>query len=58
MIFADNYEQICDIKEELFRLVEAEGLRINEEKTMIIEPGNAWEFLGFKYDSGTIDISD
>ncbi len=58
LIFADGYDDILDLKNELFRLIREEGLCINESKTKIIEPGNAWEFLGIKYDNGVIDISD
>ena len=58
LIFADDRSQAEEIKEELFRHVRAEGLGINEDKTAVIEPGKTWEFLGFKYDRGTVDISD
>ena len=33
------------------------GLSKNEEKTHIIRPGEPWEFLGFRKDGATIDIS-
>jgi hypothetical protein len=32
-------------------------LAVNEEKSRIIEPGGSWEFLGFRYERGKVDIS-
>ena len=58
LAFADDYDQVTSIKNELFERICEEGLSINERKTEIIEPGKAWEFLGFRYDNGIIDISD
>jgi hypothetical protein len=33
-------------------------LQINEEKTRIYPPMHPWEYLGLKYDNGTMDLSD
>ncbi|MBN1892529.1 MAG: hypothetical protein JW780_07080 [Clostridiales bacterium] len=41
------------IEEELF----ACGLEMNEEKSAIIPPGRAWEFLGLSYRDGRIGLS-
>ena len=58
LVLADDYDHIISIKNEIFERIREEGLSINEKKTEIIEPGKSWEFLGFKYDNGIIDISD
>lgn len=34
------------------------GLTINEAKTQISPPGEAWSFLGLSYDRGQIDLSE
>ena len=58
LVFADDRDMIIGLRAELFEMIHDEGLVINEEKSSIIEPGKAWEFLGIKYDNGGIDISD
>ncbi|MBR5755107.1 MAG: group II intron reverse transcriptase domain-containing protein [Erysipelotrichaceae bacterium] len=58
LLVADTYEEIVEhfgyIKDHLNK----KGLTINEEKTFIYEPHESFDFLGFKYDDGLIDLSD
>lgn len=58
LIFADDMERIKELKEELREYVRSEGLGINEDKSALFGPGEAWEFLGFKYEKGIIDLSE
>jgi RNA-directed DNA polymerase len=32
-------------------------LEVNTEKTQVIQPGEPWEYLGFRYHAGVVDIS-
>jgi RNA-directed DNA polymerase len=41
------------IEEELLAL----GLELNRRKTRISAPGMAWEFLGFRYERGALDVA-
>lgn len=38
--------------------IQQNGLQINEQKRAITKAGEKWEFLGFSYCNGEIDISD
>jgi hypothetical protein len=42
-----------DIEERLAAL----GLRLNPRKTRLSAPGEPWEFLGLRYDRGSIDLA-
>jgi hypothetical protein len=42
-----------DIEERLAAL----GLALNPRKTRLSAPGEPWEFLGLKYDSGSLDLA-
>ncbi|MCR5734598.1 MAG: reverse transcriptase/maturase family protein [Lachnospiraceae bacterium] len=58
LMFADDRDSIEGLRDELNERVHDEGLSLNGEKTKVVEPGKALEFLGFKYDKGIIDLSD
>lgn len=38
--------------------VESKGLTLNPDKFTLTPPGDPWEFLGFRYHRGEIDLSD
>lgn len=57
LIFADNMQQLLRYQEELYRRLAEHGLKINSEKEHISMPGEEWEFLGFCYRKGEIDLS-
>ena len=44
-------------KEALYTRLAQEAM-VNQEKECIATPGNKWEFLGFSYDKGQIDLSE
>ncbi len=58
LIFAEDLSSITELRDELTRYVYGEGLTLNDEKTMLLKPGDTLEFLGFRYDGGRIDISE
>jgi retron-type reverse transcriptase len=56
VVFAEPSEldrQRSFIEQELLAL----GLELNERKTRISAPGLPWEFLGFRYERGSLDIA-
>ena len=40
------------------KMIEDKKLQLNEEKTRIIAPHEKWEYLGFSYKEGKIDLAD
>lgn len=58
IIFSKDQDELNKLKAELEDMIAAEGLTINDKKTSFSKPGEEWEFLGFKYRNGMIDISD
>jgi hypothetical protein len=56
VVFAPSSEvdrQRAFIEEELLAL----GLELNRRKTRVSAPGMPWEFLGFRYDRGSLDVA-
>ena len=58
MVFADSEEKINEYKKLIFNYIEERGLSINPDKVKISKPGEVWEFLGFCYRNGRIDLAD
>ena len=58
LIFADTKEELLGYKNLLKEKTEEAGLKLNEEKTKIFEPGEGFEFLGIKYKDGETDLAD
>ena len=58
MVFADSEEEILEHKNLIFNYIESRGLSINPDKVKISNPGEVWEFLGFCYRNGRIDLAD
>lgn len=58
LIFADTLEELLKLQNELYRKVTDLKLSINSDKVHISAPGEVWEFLGFCYHDGEIDLSD
>ena len=58
IIFSKDCDELKNLKTELESMIAGEGLTINGKKTSFSKPGEEWEFLGFKYRDGIIDISD
>ena len=57
IIVFDEEERIDHDIIMISKYLETNGLIVNENKTCMIQPGEPWEFLGFRKDGSTIDIS-
>lgn len=57
LIFADTEAELADYMRRFHDILERNRLSINCEKVSITEPGQTFEFLGFSYDNGSIDLS-
>lgn len=58
LIFADTYDELMKYRDILYHEIKKAHLCLNPEKVKIYKPGDAIEFLGFKFKAGEIDISD
>lgn len=58
LLFADSAEKLTQYKNILFSQIDKLGLGLNPDKVHISVPGESWEFLGFCYRNGEIDLSD
>lgn len=58
LVFARSQEDLLQRRDQLYRMVKELGLAINPDKVHISAPGEVWEFLGFCYRNGEIDLSD
>jgi RNA-directed DNA polymerase len=47
-----------DAKESVYSFLNECHLQVNESKTSVIPPGEPWEYLGFRYNRGIVDISE
>ena len=57
LIFADSKEELDELVDNFKEKIKEYNLTINNDKVMYTKPGEKFEFLGFSYDHGTIDIS-
>ena len=57
LIFADTREALEEYMQAFYELLDKHHLMINSSKVTITEPSEAFEFLGFAYNGGVIDIS-
>ena len=58
IVFADNDEKLNEYITTIKNHLKSKGLEINPEKETITQPGEKWDFLGFCYHNGTIDVSE
>jgi len=58
LIFADTKEELNELIKVFLDKIAEYKLVINEDKVTYTEPGEVFEFLGFSYNHGVIDISD
>lgn len=58
LLFADTLEELDLRKAQLYELIEAHRLTLNPAKVHISQPGEAFEFLGFRFRDGQVDLSD
>lgn len=57
ILFAEE-EKIDFYIKKLNELIKENKLEINEDKKLFIKPGDKWDFLGFSFENGIIDVSD
>ena len=57
MIFAKSKTTLNKYKKFILDFVKDKDLVINKDKENLFLPNTAWNFLGFEYDKGTIDLS-
>lgn len=57
LLFADNEEELNEYETLLYDLIAEKGLAMNPEKIKHTKPGETWEFLGFAYHDGKVDLS-
>ena len=57
LIFADTREDLEEQIKAFYKQLEGHRLMLNHSKVKITGPGETFEFLGFAYDNGTIDLS-
>lgn len=58
LVFADSLEELQEYQKILYDQIKAHHLSLNPAKVRISKPGEAWEFLGFCYKDGEIDLSE
>ena len=58
IFFAETEEKLAMFRKNAEERVMGLGLCLNEEKTRIYAPGEAWEFLGISYGKGKVDLSE
>ena len=58
LLFADTMEELMSYQADLYEKIGERKLTINPNKVHISAPGETWEFLGFCYREGEIDLSD
>ncbi len=58
LIFADTREALRRFQEVLYGWIERSHLLLNPAKVTISSPGEGWEFLGFFYRDGEVDLSE
>lgn len=57
LLFADSPEELTQYKDTLYSQIDALDLHVNPDKVHTSNPGEPWEFLGFCYQNGRIDLS-
>lgn len=58
LIFADTEKELKGRTEVFYQMIKENCLTVNEDKVTVTEPGEIWEFLGFSYNNGRIDLSE
>ena len=57
IVFADTFEKLCEYKDYIQSSLKEYGLSVNTQKEKITAPHEEWEFLGFSFKDGTVDVS-
>jgi hypothetical protein len=57
VVFAETREEIDACRAVILGELEIRGLSVNPDKESLSAPGEPWEFLGFSYSGGELDLS-
>ncbi len=57
IVFAQTEAEILSYEQTIKEFLKAKGLTVNNKKEVRTNPGEPWEFLGFCFNSGNVDIS-
>lgn len=57
LVFADSREELLQIRQEIEEILSRAHLSLNPEKVLMAAPGEVWEFLGFSFEQGRMDLS-
>lgn len=58
LLFADTMDELLKYQDILYSNLTTLKLSVNPDKEHIYQPGEVWEFLGFSFDNGIIDLSE
>lgn len=58
LVFADTREELEGLQGELYEWIAGLHLTLNPQKVHISQPRESWEFLGFCYQNGRVDLSE
>ena len=58
LIFEESPEALIQRRNELEKILQVHHLNVNPEKVSVSAPGEYWEYLGFGYRDGSIDLSE
>ncbi len=58
LLFADSERELQEYEGLLRQCIAEKGLSINPDKVCVTKPGEVWEFLGFSYKQGKVDLSE
>jgi RNA-directed DNA polymerase len=57
MVVFGTADQVAEHGADIQRRLAALGLELNPKKTRLSAPGEPWEFLGLRYDQGSLDLA-
>lgn len=58
IIFGSSEEEVTSYSERIKQLLSQYRLAVNPSKELYVKAGDRWEFLGFSYHKGVVDISE
>lgn len=58
IILGNSEEEVSSYSDRVKRLLSQYRLTVNPSKELYVKAGDRWEFLGFSYHRGVVDISD
>ena len=58
LIFADSEEEIKNYQQRVYSIIDENKLTLNLNKTVLCKPKEPFDFLGFTYREGEVDLSE